>query len=179
LREDRALHEALSGSVGACVKCLRRGGKILLAGNGGSAAQAQHVACELVGRFALIRPGLRAVALTTDTSVITALANDLGFERIFARQVEALGAPGDVLVVYSTSGNSPNILCALDAARSLGMHCIGFTGAGGGAMAARCDHLLEVPSRSTPRIQELHLLLGHALCAMIEAALFDGGAAQD
>jgi D-sedoheptulose 7-phosphate isomerase len=179
LREDHALREALSSSAAACVQCLRRGGKMLLAGNGGSAAQAQHIACELIGRFALIRPGLSAMALTTDSAVLTALANDLGYEQVFARQVEALGATGDVLLVFSTSGNSPNILRALEAARSLGMCCIGFAGAGGGAMAARCDLLLEVPSGSTPRIQEFHLLLGHALCATIESALFDGSATQD
>ncbi len=166
------LREALAAAAAACATCLAADGKILLAGNGGSAADAQHVAGELVGRFAFDRPGLPAIALTVDTSILTAVANDYGYEAVFARQVQALGTAGDVFIGYSTSGRSPNILRALAEARARGLVTIGLCGADGGGMTALCDHLLPVPSRATPRIQEVHLLLGHMLCELVERAAF-------
>ena len=172
LCESATLRSELALAAAACTRCLRAGGKILLAGNGGSAADAQHVAGELVGRFAFDRPGLPAVALTVDTSILTAVANDYGYEAVFARQVQALGAAGDVFIGYSTSGRSPNILRALAEARARGLVTIGLCGADGGGMTALCDHLLAVPSRATPRIQEAHLLLGHVLCELVERAAF-------
>ncbi|CAK0751321.1 Phosphoheptose isomerase [Gammaproteobacteria bacterium] len=150
----------------------RAGGKVLLAGNGGSAADAQHIAAELVGRFYFDRPALPAIALTTDTSILTAVGNDYGYEAVFARQVSALGRSGDLFIGISTSGRSPNILAALTEARRLGLITASLTGAGGQAMSAYCDHLLMVPSLSTPRIQEGHILLGHILCALVESHLF-------
>ncbi|MCX8133979.1 MAG: SIS domain-containing protein [Roseococcus sp.] len=168
---DAALCEAAARTADLCIAALRGGGKLLLCGNGGSAADAQHWAGELVGRFHRDRRGLPAIALTTDSSVLTGIGNDYGYARVFARQVEALGAAGDVLIALSTSGNSANVLAALEAARARGLARIGFTGASGGAMAALCDICLRVPSTSTPRIQEGHEVLGHALCAAIEAAL--------
>ena len=155
-----------------CIACLRSGGKLMLAGNGGSAADAQHIAGELVSRFAFDRPGLPAVALTTDTSILTAIGNDYGYERLFARQVQALGNKGDVLLVYSTSGGSPNIIRALEEARVKSIISIGLTGNRGGPMNALCNHVLEVPSHDTPKIQEGHLVLGHILCGLIESAIF-------
>lgn len=154
--------------------CLRRGGKVLLFGNGGSAADAQHFAAELVSRFRRERPGLAAVALTTDTSILTAIGNDYGFERVFARQIEALGRPGDVAVAISTSGNSPNVLAALDAARARGLLTIGFTGERGGALRERVDVCLRAGSDETPRIQEVHITAAHALCEIVEQTLFEG-----
>lgn len=163
---------ALANTAEACVQALRRGNKILFAGNGGSAADAQHLAGELVSRFAYDRPGLAAFALTTDTSVLTAIGNDYGYERVFARQVEAVGAAGDVFVGISTSGRSPNVLSALDVARSKGIVTVGMTGRLGGQMPERCDFLLRVPSDVTPRIQEGHIAMGHAICQIIEAQMF-------
>lgn len=148
---------------------LQGGGRILWMGNGGSAADAQHLAAELVGRFEQDRPGLAALALTTDTSVLTSVANDCGFERIFARQVEALGRAGDLLIGLSTSGNSPNVLRAMETAARLGLHRAGLTGADGGALRDGCELCLCVPSTRTARIQEAHLLIGHLLCEVIEA----------
>ena len=148
------------------------GGKLLLCGNGGSAADVQHWAAELVSRFNHDRPGLAAMALTTDGSILTGIGNDYGNTRIFARQIEALGRGGDMLLALSTSGRSPNVLEALRAARALGMGTIGFTGQAGEAMAGLCDICIHVPSASTPRIQEGHAVLGHALWAAVEAALF-------
>ncbi|TMH55709.1 MAG: D-sedoheptulose 7-phosphate isomerase [Betaproteobacteria bacterium] len=156
----------------ACVEALRQGHKILFAGNGGSAADAQHLAAELVSRFAYDRPGLPAFALTTDTSVLTAIGNDYGYERLFARQIEALGGAGDVFFGLSTSGRSPNVLNALQLARAMGIVTVGMTGRQGGQMSERCDHLLRVPSDSTPRIQEGHIAIGHAICQIIEAEIF-------
>jgi D-sedoheptulose 7-phosphate isomerase len=151
---------------------LQQGGKILLAGNGGSAADAQHIAGEFVSRFAFDRPGLPAIALTTDTSIITAIGNDYGYEKLFARQVQANGNKGDVFIGYSTSGTSPNILRAFEEARKQGLVCIGLTGDRGGPMLELCDYLLEVPSNDTPKIQEGHLVLGHILCGLVENAIF-------
>jgi D-sedoheptulose 7-phosphate isomerase len=155
-----------------CISGYRNGGKILIAGNGGSAADAQHFAGELVSRFYFDRPALAAVALTTDSSIMTAISNDYGYEEVFSRQIEALGQAGDVFIAISTSGNSPNILKALLKARELGLATIGLTGRNGGMMKSLCDICLCVPSDSTPRIQECHLVIEHALCACIEEELF-------
>jgi D-sedoheptulose 7-phosphate isomerase len=176
MRQDAALQQRLVQAAQACIRSLKAGGKVMLAGNGGSAADAQHIAGELVSRFAYDRPGLAAVALTTDTSILTAIGNDYGYEKLFSRQVQALGRAGDVLIAYSTSGRSPNILAALEQARSLGLVTIGMTGNRGGPMPGLCDHLLDVPCADTPKIQEGHLLLGHTLCGLIEQALFPRGA---
>jgi D-sedoheptulose 7-phosphate isomerase len=172
MQADTALCQAVEAAARACIASLQAGGKVLLAGNGGSAADAQHVAGELVSRFNFDRPGLAAVALTTDTSILTAIGNDYGYERLFERQLQALGRRGDVFIAYSTSGQSPNILRALQAARAAGIVTVGFTGNRGGAMPALCDHLLAVPSADTPKIQEGHLVLGHILCELIESTLF-------
>jgi D-sedoheptulose 7-phosphate isomerase len=172
MQKDTALCEGTAQAAARVVESLRAGGKLLVCGNGGSAADAQHWAGELVSRFHYDRPGLPAIALTTDTSILTAIGNDYGYERLFARQVEALGRPGDVLFAISTSGRSPNILAALQAAKERQIVTVGFTGASGGAMKALCDLCLCIPSDSTPRIQEGHEVLGHAICAMVEAAIF-------
>ena len=155
------------------VAALRRGNRVLLCGNGGSAADSQHIAAELVGRFGRERAALPAIALTTDTSILTALANDYSYADVFARQVEAWGSPGDVLVGISTSGNSPNVLKAMRTARERGMHTIGLTGESGGQLPEVADACFRVPSRSTSRIQESHITAGHALCEMIERELFE------
>ena len=170
---DTSVKDNLSKCIEICVSSLRADRKIMLMGNGGSAADAQHMAGELVSRFMFDRPGLSAIALTTDSSILTAIGNDYGYDQLFARQVNALGRSGDVLIGYSTSGKSPNILAAFRDAKKLGIHCIGFTGIKSGAMDNLCDQLLKVPSSSTPHIQEGHLILGHALCAAIEATMFD------
>jgi D-sedoheptulose 7-phosphate isomerase len=176
LGADVTVRAALEAAAGACLLSLQSGGKILFAGNGGSAADAQHMAGEFVARFAFDRPGLAALALTTDTSILTAIANDYGYEQLFARQVQALGRRGDVLVVYSTSGRSPNILRALAVARAAGLVTVGLTGNRGGPMRDLCEHLLEVPSAETPRVQEGHLILGHILCGLVERSLFGAAA---
>jgi D-sedoheptulose 7-phosphate isomerase len=150
------------------------GNKLILFGNGGSAAQAQHVASELVGRFQSDRQPLPAIALTTDTSALTSIGNDYGFEEIFARQIRALGRPDDVALAISTSGESPNVLRALDAAREKNLRTIGLTGRSGGKMRERVDLCLCVPSDSTPRIQEAHLVISHILCRMVETSLISG-----
>jgi len=170
--EDTALQAQLGAAATATIECLKNGGKILLAGNGGSAADAQHIAGEFVSRFAFDRPGLPAIALTVDTSILTAIGNDYGYEKLFARQVQALGHKGDVFIGYSTSGKSPNVLKAFEEARTLGLVCIGLTGNRGGPMQELCDFLLEVPSADTPKIQEGHLVLGHILCGLVEDAIF-------
>ena len=169
---DEKLQATLMAASAACVDSLRQGGKILLAGNGGSAADSQHIAGELVSRFAFDRPGLPAIALTTDTSILTSIGNDYGFEKLFSRQVQAQGRAGDILIGYSTSGKSRNILNALEVARKMNILTIGLTGNRGGAMLDLCNHLLEVPSADTPKIQEGHLVLGHIICGLIENALF-------
>ena len=169
---DEILISTVEAAADTCIGCLLNGGKILLAGNGGSAADAQHIAGELVSRFAFDRPGLPAVALTTDTSILTAIGNDYGYENLFARQIQALGRTGDIFIGYSTSGKSPNILRAFEEARLRGLVTIGLTGNRSGLMCDLCDHLLEVPSGETPKIQEGHLVLGHILCGLIENAVF-------
>lgn len=173
LAESTATIESLASVAQACVRSLQSGGKILLAGNGGSAADCQHIAGELVARFNFDRPGLSAVALTVDSSVLTAIGNDYGYERVFARQVEALGASGDVLFAYSTSGGSANILAAISAARQKGLIVVGITGAKPSPMLdGRCHHVLQTPATHTPQIQEGHLVMGHLLCQLIEDTMF-------
>ncbi len=169
---DEELLSTLEAAAEACIKCMRQDGKVLLAGNGGSAADAQHIAGEFVSRFAFDRPGLSAIALTTDTSILTAIGNDYGYEKLFARQVQAHGNRGDVFIGYSTSGKSPNILRAFEEARDHGLVCIGLSGNRGGAMQELCDFFLAVPSSDTPKIQEGHLVLGHILCGLVENAIF-------
>lgn len=168
---DPTLCAAAAAAAGLVAHSLRQGGKLLICGNGGSAAAAQHWAGELVGRFLRDRPALAAIALTTDGAILTALGNDYGYDRVFARQIEALGRPGDVLFALSTSGQSANILAALATARARSLATVGFSGADGGAMAPLCDLLLRVPSRATPRIQEGHEALGHTICGLVEDAL--------
>ncbi|MBI4577883.1 MAG: SIS domain-containing protein [Planctomycetes bacterium] len=163
--------EDIARSAEALAGVLAGGGTILVCGNGGSAAQAQHLAAELVGRFRGERPGLRALALTTDTSVLTAVANDYRFEEVYRRQVQALGRPGDGLVAISTSGESPNVLAACEAARGLGMLTVGLVGRGGGRLASVVDHAVVVPSDDTCRIQECHQLVTHTFCEAVEATL--------
>ena len=171
--EDENLLSGLEVAATECINCLQGGGKILLAGNGGSAAEAQHIAAEFIGRFAFDRESLPAIALTTNTSNLTAISNDYGFENLFARQLQSLGKKSDVFIAYSTSGSSPNILRALKEARKIGLASIGLTGDQGSPMRELCDHLLMIPSSSTPRIQEGHVILGHILCGLVERVLFD------
>ncbi|MBI1952082.1 MAG: D-sedoheptulose 7-phosphate isomerase [Acidobacteria bacterium] len=156
----------------AFIAALRSGRTLLFFGNGGSAADAQHLAAEFVNRFVVDRPGLPALALTTDTSVLTSIGNDRDFSRLFSRQVEALGRPGDVAVGISTSGRSSNVLEGLRAARARGLATVGFTGGQDGPLGAICDHLVRVPSLTTARIQEVHILVGHVLCELVDEALF-------
>jgi len=164
---DGQLH-TLEAIAEAMAATLRSGGKILWCGNGGSAADCQHLAAEIVGRFRRERAGLPSLALTTDTSVLTAVANDYGYEAVFSRQVEALGDAGDLLVGISTSGNSRNVVEALLRARAKGLLTVAFTGSGGGKLAGSVDHLFAVESRDTARIQEAHILAGHMLCDWVE-----------
>lgn len=150
---------------------LRRGGKLMFCGNGGSAADSQHLAAEMTGRFVKDRRPLAAMALTTDTSALTCIGNDYSFDDVFQRQVLGLGREGDCLLAISTSGQSRNVIRAVDAARSLGVHCIGLLGRDGGALKAMCDVAIVVPSLTTARIQEAHILVGHVLCGMVETSL--------
>lgn len=172
LISDESAHQSLAAAAKVCVHAFRSGRKILLVGNGGSAADAQHLAVEFVGRFSGDRPALAAVALTADTSVVTALGNDYGYDRVFARQVSALGAAGDVLIAISTSGRSQSVLRALEEGRAKGLTTVGFSGQRGGDMVALCDHLIRVPSEETAKVQEGHIVLGHILCGIIECELF-------
>jgi D-sedoheptulose 7-phosphate isomerase len=163
--EQQFVLEAIAQSM---VATLKFGGKILWCGNGGSAADCQHLAGEIVGRFRRERRGLPSIALTTDTSILTAVANDYGYEMVFSRQVEALANSGDLLVGISTSGNSKNVVNAMESARARGVVTVAFTGSGGGKLATIADHLFAVASRDTARIQEAHILAGHMLCDWIE-----------
>jgi D-sedoheptulose 7-phosphate isomerase len=172
MANNAPLIEALKSAAQVCINTLGAGGKILLAGNGGSAADSQHIAGELVSKFAFDRPGLSAVALTTDTSILTAIGNDYGYEKLFSRQIQALGKSGDVFIAYSTSGESKNILLALAEAKKTGIFCIGLTGSRKSSMVSMCDIALQVPSSDTPKIQEGHLVLGHLLCGIIEDSIF-------
>ena len=169
---DANIHATLARAAEATAQALRTGGKLLVAGNGGSAADAQHLVAEFVVRLSVNRAALRAIALTTDTSILTAAGNDFGFESIFARQVEALGAPGDVFLGISTSGNSPNIICALATARTLGLTTFGLSGGHGGSMPPLCDYSIIIPSSTTMNIQESHLALEHIFCLLVEHHLF-------
>lgn len=155
----------------AVADALRAGNKLVLIGNGGSAADAQHIAAEIVGRYKQERPGWAAIALTTDTSALTAIANDYGFEQVFARQVQGLARPGDVLLALTTSGRSPNILAALKTARDMGITTVGFTGTKGESMRASCDHLFVAPTDDTPVVQQIHMMAMHAICDDVEQAL--------
>lgn len=172
IRSDDQLLKTVELAALKICDALDRGNKVLLAGNGGSAADAQHIAGEFVSRFMYDRPGLPAFALTTDTSVITAIGNDYGYEHLFARQIQATGVKGDVFWAYSTSGKSKNILAAMRQARSSGLLVMGFTGARGWAEPDICDVSVEIPSTETPKIQEGHLVLGHIVCGLVEARMF-------
>jgi D-sedoheptulose 7-phosphate isomerase len=169
---DTALCVTVEAVTRACIATLQQGGKILLAGNGGSAADAQHIAGEFVSRFAFDRPGLAAIALTTDTSILTAVGNDYGYEQLFSRQVQALGRAGDIFWAYSTSGKSPNVLRAFEQAKKQKMLCVGFSGNREAPMKALCDHYIAIPSTDTPKIQEGHLVMGHTICGLVEKAIF-------
>jgi D-sedoheptulose 7-phosphate isomerase len=166
-----ALDSAMEGAVLATVAALRAGRPLLVCGNGGSAADAGHIVCEMVGRFLKERRAIRAICLSSNPAVLTAWANDYSFDTVFSRQVEAYAEPGGVLLGLSTSGNSRNVVLALEAARVAGMVTVGMTGQGGGRMAPLCDHLLAVPSAFTPAIQQVHVCLYHHYCAAVEEAL--------
>lgn len=169
---NEELVEQINKAGEICIDAYKKGKKTLLAGNGGSAADAQHIAGELVSRFNFDRPGLPSVALTTDSSILTAIGNDYGYERLFARQIEALAVKGDVFIGISTSGNSPNILKALIACKEKGVYTIGLTGESGGKMNELCDICIKVPSSHTPRIQEAHITIGHIICSLVEDNIF-------
>ena len=171
-RLERAAARPVAAAAEAMIACFEGGGTVYFCGNGGSAADAQHLACEFAGRYLVDRPGLPAIALSTNTSSLTSIGNDFGFDVVFSRQLEGLGTPGDVLVALTTSGGSPNVLRAVETAHTLGMIVIGFTGLKGKAFAARCDHALVTPHALTPRVQEGHIAMGHALCQVVERALF-------
>jgi len=165
------LLDAIERVAKLCVSAYKRGNKVLIAGNGGSAGDAQHIAAELVARFEFDRPGLPAIALTTDTSMLTAIGNDYGYEKVFSRQVEANGVQGDIFIGISTSGNSGNILAAIESAKARGLVCVGLCGAGG-KIQGQVDHVLAVPSTCTARIQESHIMIGHVLCGIVESSMF-------
>ncbi len=170
--DDPAFVAAIRDIVESIVEALANGGKLLLAGNGGSAGDAQHIAGEFLSRLNYDRAAAAALALTTDTSVLTAIANDYGYEQVFERQILGLGRPGDVFIAISTSGRSPNILRAIAAARTRRIRIIGFTGRNGGEMAAQCDLCLHAPSNSTQLIQQIHIMAGHIICGLVEERLF-------
>lgn len=172
--KDAVLINSIRQIADECIAAYGRGNRVLLAGNGGSAADAQHIAAEFVSRYAFDRPGLASIAFTTDTSMLTAIGNDYGYEHVFRRQLEANGREGDVFIGISTSGNSPNVLTALQRARELGIVTVGLTGQGGVTMKKLCDYCLQVPSMSTPRIQESHIMLGHIICGIVEYTVFGG-----
>ncbi len=169
--ESAAARSTLARMGEAVSRALRAGGKLMVAGNGGSAADAQHIAGEFTSRLMFDRRPLAALALTTDTSGLTAIANDYGYEHVFSRQVIALGRPGDAFLGISTSGRSPNVLRALEAARDAGLVCLGFAGKDGGPMRERCDLILEAPSSWTPLVQQVHITAAHVVCALAERAL--------
>ena len=172
LLADRGLIDAVERAASTCTAAIRGGNKILFAGNGGSAADAQHLAAELVGKLGRDRPALPAISLTTDTSILTAVANDYGYDEVFTRQLAAIAAAGDVLIGISTSGRSRNLVAAFTAARERGIRRIAMTGAGGGELLARSDLCLCIPSSDTQKIQEGHIVLGHILCGLIERRMF-------
>jgi D-sedoheptulose 7-phosphate isomerase len=174
-RLERSCARPVAAAAEAMIASLANGGTIFFCGNGGSAADAQHLAAELAGRYFVDRPGMAAIALSTNTSSLTAIGNDFGFEEVFSRQLEGLGTPGDVLVAITTSGGSANVLRAVERAHALGMIVIGMTGSKGGSFAARCDHALITPHDVTPRIQEGHIVMGHTLCELVERAIYGAG----
>jgi D-sedoheptulose 7-phosphate isomerase len=179
IRELGSQHAMLERIAAGLIRAVCSGGKVLWFGNGGSAADSQHLAAEFVGRFRRERQGLASIALTTDTSILTAIGNDYGYEQVFRRQVEALCRPGDVAVGISTSGNSRNVCLGLEAAKALGAFTVAFTGQGGGAMARIADATLCVASKDTARIQEAHILCGHMLCDWVELAVCAQGDAVE
>ena len=169
---ERELSPLIAEMVTLLADTFKRGGKLLVMGNGGSAADAQHFVAEIVGRFKMERRALPAIALSTDTSILTAIGNDYGFDKVFRRQVEALAAPGDLIVGISTSGNSPNVLSALELARDMGCRTVGLLGKDGGTIRNACDLALIVPSGDTPRIQEGHITIIHIVCDLLEKTMF-------
>ena len=171
-RAERELSPAIAEMVTLLVETFRAGGKLLVMGNGGSAADAQHFVAEIVGRFKMERRGLPAIAFSTDTSILTAIGNDYGFDKVFSRQVEALAAPGDLVVGISTSGNSPNVLQALELAREKGCRTVGLLGKDGGSIKDVCDLALIVPTNDTPRVQETHIIIIHIVCDLLEKTMF-------
>ena len=177
-RNDAALCEAIERAAARLTETLRGGGKLLIAGNGGSAADAQHIAGEIVGRFLFDRAPLAAIALTTDSSILTAVANDYGFDEVYARQVRGLGRPGDLFLGISTSGNSPSIVRACAAAREMKLGVLGLTGASGGRVASLCEIAMRVPSERTFLIQQVHITIGHILCLLAEAEIFGAAPAS-
>ncbi len=172
---DKKLMELIEQVSLQAIEVYKKGNKIILGGNGGSAADAQHIAGELVSRFYFDRPGLPALALTTDTSILTAIGNDYGYERLFSRQIQANGNQGDMFIGISTSGNSPNILKALEECKAQNIMTVGLTGGQGGLMEELCDYCIKVPSNETPRVQESHILIGHIICSIVEEAIFGQG----
>ncbi|KOP71881.1 phosphoheptose isomerase [Bacillus sp. FJAT-21945] len=172
---DKKLMELIEQVSLQAIEVYKKGNKIILGGNGGSAADAQHIAGELVSRFYFDRPGLSALALTTDTSILTAIGNDYGYERLFSRQIQANGNQGDMFIGISTSGNSPNILKALEECKAQNIITVGLTGGQGGLMEELCDYCIKVPSNETPRVQESHILIGHIICSIVEEAIFGQG----
>lgn len=172
LLEDAEITSTLAQVAKRLIDTVSKGNKVLLCGNGGSAADAQHIAAELVGRFAFDRAPLPALALSVNSSCVTAIGNDYGFDQVFSRQIEALGRPGDVAIGISTSGNSPNVIRALSVARGMGLHTVGLTGRIGGELKETADQCICVPSTSTPRVQECHILIGHIISELVEQALF-------
>jgi len=175
LLDNQELMDLIQKVALKCVEVYKNGNKTLIAGNGGSAADAQHIAGEFVSRFYFDRPGLASIALTTDTSILTAIGNDYGYEKLFSRQVQANGVKGDMFIGISTSGNSANVIEALKECRYKGIVTVGLTGEKGGKMAEMCDFCIKVPSIETPRVQEAHILIGHIICAVVEEAIFGKG----
>ncbi len=175
--ENQPLIDVIVEVAKACVEVYRKGKKTLLAGNGGSAADAQHIAAELVGRYGFDRPSIPSLALTTDTSNLTAIGNDYGYDKVFSRQLEGMAQEGDLFIGISTSGNSQNIINAFESAKERGVATVALVGRDGGKMASMADYAIIIPSNATPRIQESHILIGHILCDIIEKELFGGGVA--
>ncbi|WP_086239269.1 D-sedoheptulose 7-phosphate isomerase [Campylobacter devanensis] len=173
--QDKALIELIQKVALITTNAYKNGFKTMLAGNGGSAADAQHIAGEFVSRFYFDRPGIPSIALTTDTSILTAIGNDYGYDRLFARQVQAQGVKGDIFIGISTSGNSANIIEAIKVCKEKEIISIGLTGQSGGKMADLCDYCIKVPSNCTPRIQESHIVIGHIICAIVEEEIFGKG----
>lgn len=169
---DNKLHETVQTVADVCVSALKNGNKLLFMGNGGSAADSQHLAGEMVSRFAFERPGLPAFALTVDSSVLTSIGNDYGYQHLFSRQIEAVGKPGDVVFGFSTSGRSVNILAGLDMAKKIGLVTVGMAGNQKAAITEIVDYCIEIPSASTPKIQEGHIMMGHIICGLVEEKMF-------